>query len=173
MKSLALIFSFMLLSVAAMPTGSLAYHEAAHPTSIQTAHDSVVDYVKDFGLVSVALADEPAPAASPAPVLQVPNADVAQVLLNLATNYKTLGVLGVLMLLTLLSVQVIKSFVADDWKFKRLTVVVVSIVYSIASGLIVPGSNAASVIITVFLTGGGASALYEALKGVGVIKSSA
>lgn len=160
-------FAITIALFAAAPTGALASSEK------QTiAYHDV--YTNGFELIHTVHADEPAPAmsAAPAPVLAVPSADIAQVLLNLATNYKTLGVLGVLMLLTLLSVQAIKSFVPDDWKFKRLTVVIVSIVYSLMSGVLVPGSNAASVIITVFLTGGGASALYEAFKGVGIIKSS-
>ncbi len=101
--------------------------------------------------------------------LPVPSTDIAQVLLNLATNYNTLGVIGVLSLACLLSVQLVKQFVKDDWKWKRFSVVVFSIAYSIASGFLVPGSNVPSVIITVFLSSGGAMALYEALKGAGVI----
>lgn len=102
----------------------------------------------------------------------IPEGDVAAILLSLATNYKTLGVLGILSGLTLVSVQAIKAFVPEEWKFKRLITLIVSIAYSVASGMLVPGSNAVSVIITVFLTSGGAVALYEGLKGVGIIKAS-
>lgn len=102
----------------------------------------------------------------------VPEADIASILLGLAMNYKTMGVIGVISALILVSVQAIKAFVPEDFKYKRLITLGVSIVYSVLSGLVVPGSNWVSVVITVFLTSGGAVALYEALKGAGVIKSS-
>lgn len=102
----------------------------------------------------------------------VPDGDIAAMLLNLATNYKTLGVIGIISVVTLVSVQVIKKFVPEEFKWKRLIVLGVSIVYSVLSGVLVPGSSVVSVIITVFLTSGGAVALYEALKGAGVIKSA-
>jgi len=86
-------------------------------------------------------------------------------------NFKTMGFLAMISGLTLVSVQALKAALPEDWKFKRLTVLAVSIVYSIVSGLLVPGSQVASVIITVFLTSGGAMALYEALKGAKVIKA--
>lgn len=101
----------------------------------------------------------------------MPQADIAPLLLQLATNYKTLGVMGILVILTLLSVQVIKQFVPEDFKWKRLIVLAVSIIYSILAGVMVPGSNVASVIVSVFITGGGAIALFECLKGLGVFKS--
>jgi len=102
----------------------------------------------------------------------VPEGDVAAILLSLATNWKALGVMGIISALTLVSVQVIKKFVPEDFKWKRLIVLGVSIAYSILSGVLVPGSNVVSVIITVFLSSGGAVALYEALKGAGIIKSA-
>jgi hypothetical protein len=103
----------------------------------------------------------------------IPSAEIAPLLIELATNFKTLGVLGVLVLATLLSVQFIKMFVSDAWKYKRLATLCVAILYSITSGLVVPGSSAVSVIVTVFITSGGAMALYETLKGVGLIKKAA
>jgi len=99
----------------------------------------------------------------------VPDADVAATLLNLATNYKTLGLLGILSLVSLLSVQAIKHFLPEDFKYKRLLTLAVSIIYSIVTGLLVPGSSVPTVIITVFITSGGAMALYEALKGAKLI----
>ena len=101
----------------------------------------------------------------------VPEGKVAEVLLNLATNFKTLGVIGVLSGLVLVSVQAIKAFVPEEWQYKRLMVLVVSIAYSVLSSLLVEGSTWPSVLITVFLTSGGAVSLYEALKGAKIIKS--
>lgn len=102
----------------------------------------------------------------------VPEGDVAAILLSLATNYKTLGVLGIVSALTVISVQAVKAWVPEQWQYKRLMTLVMSIAYSVISGLLVPGSNAVSVIITVFLSSGGAVALYEGLKGAGIIKAS-
>ncbi len=125
---------------------------------------AVAAFVLVFVLPIVALAADGA--------FPIPEGDVAAILLQLATSYKTLGVLGIAAALTLLSVQAIKYFAPDDWKYKRLTTLGVSIGYSIVSGLIIPGSNAASVIVTVFLTSGGAMALFEALKGAGIVKKT-
>lgn len=102
----------------------------------------------------------------------IPEGDIAKLLIQLATDYKTLGVLGIIIIITLVSVEVIKKFVSDQWKFKRLLVLGVSIVYSLLSGFVVQGSNVLTVIVTVFITSGGAMALYEALKGCGIIKKS-
>jgi len=99
-----------------------------------------------------------------------PQGDITALLLKLATSYKTLGLFGILSVLIVLSVQAIKKFVSDTWKYKRLLTLFMSIVYSILSGLVVPGANAISVIVTVFVSSGGAIALYEALRGAGVIK---
>lgn len=128
-----------------------------------------------IGLTSfAALAQEtPKPTAPVAEQgFQVPDGDVAQILLKLATDWKTLGTLGALVLILLLSVQAVKKFLPDTNKYKRLIVLSLSVIYSILSGLVIPGSNAATVIVTVFITSGGAVALYEALKGAGIIKSA-
>lgn len=99
-----------------------------------------------------------------------PQGDITALLLEIAQNYKTLGLMGILSTLIVLSVQLIKRVVSEEWKYKRLLTLVLSIVYSVLSGLVVPGANAVSVIVTVFLSSGGAIALYEALKGAGIIK---
>lgn len=98
----------------------------------------------------------------------IPEGDIASILVSLATSYKTLGVLGCLVLATLLSVQLLKRFIPEDFKWKRLIVLCVSIVYSVLAGVVVPGSSVVSVIVSVFITSGGAIALFETLKGAGV-----
>jgi hypothetical protein len=103
----------------------------------------------------------------------IPDADITALLLKLATDYQTLGWLGVLTIAVLLTVQGIKAWVDNEWKYKRLLTLAVSIVYSILAGIVVPGSNVATVVISVFISSGGAVALYEALKGAGVIKAKA
>lgn len=132
----------------------------------------MLNTLKRFYLLSVcSLALFSCLAFADSPTFPIPDGDIANILLNLATQYKTLGLLGILSLATLLTVQVVKKFVPENWKYKRLTTLAVSIIYSIASGLMLPGSNIVSVLITVFLTSGGAVALYEALKGAGFIPS--
>ncbi len=101
----------------------------------------------------------------------VPNGDVAAMLLQLATSYKTLGTLGILSILTVITVQAIKKFAPEEWRFKRLTTLAVSIVWAILSGLAMPGASIHSVLLTVFMTSGGAVALYEAMKGAKLIKA--
>ena len=103
----------------------------------------------------------------------IPDGDITAFLLKLASDYKTLGLMGSLAIVTLLTVQAIKSWVDETWKYKRLTVLAVSIAYSVIAGLVVPGSNAVTVIVSVFVSSGGAVALYEALKGAGIIKKVA
>ena len=103
----------------------------------------------------------------------IPEGDISKLLLTLATDYKTLGFVGILSISTLLTVQAVKAWVNENWKYKRLLTLSVSIVYSVVAGFLVPGSNAATIIVSVFVSSGGAVALYEALKGAGVIKSKA
>lgn len=99
-----------------------------------------------------------------------PTGDITALLLKLATSYKTLGLFGILSILIILSVQAIKQWVAEDWKYKRLLTLGMSILYSVISGLVVEGSNVTTVVVTVFISSGGAMALYEALVGAGIIK---
>jgi len=103
----------------------------------------------------------------------IPDGDITALLLKLATDYKTLGLMGSLAIATLLTVQAVKAWVDENWKYKRLTVLGVSIAYSVIAGLVVPGSNAVTVVVSVFVSSGGAVALYEALKGAGIIKKAA
>ncbi len=111
--------------------------------------------------------------AQSAGAFPVPEGDITALLLKLATSYKTLGLFGILSIAIVLSVQAVKSWVSDEWKYKRLLTLIMSIIYSIISALVIPGANVVSVIVTVFVSSGGAVALYEALKGVGIIKSAA
>jgi len=99
-----------------------------------------------------------------------PQGDITALLLEIATNYKTLGLMGILSIAIVLSVQLIKKFVSEEWKYKRILTLGMSIIYSVLSGLIVPGANTVSVIVTVFVSSGGAIALYEALRGAGILK---
>lgn len=104
----------------------------------------------------------------------LPEMDPAQLLLSLATNYKALGVLGVLSGMTLLSSFAINSWVPETFKWKRLISLGVAMVYSALAALLSPAGSAAASVAGVLIMGllakGGASEIYEALKGAGVIK---
>lgn len=107
----------------------------------------------------------------------VPEGDPAQLLLSLITNWKALGVVGILSTLTMLSSMAINAWVPATWKWKRLTSLIVAMAYTgLAAALAPEGSGLASVVgvlVTGLIAKGGASEIYEALKGAGVIKSKA
>lgn len=149
----------------------------------KTATLEHVEACKDFGGFSIcrnlvhadeAAAPEPDPAVEepPADQFPIPEGDIAELLLKLATDWKTLGTMGILVLLTLISVQAVKQFMPDTNKYKRLITLVLAIIWSVLSGLAIPGSNWITVVTTVFISSGGAMALFEALKGAGIIKKS-
>src|SRR5690606_36049957 len=66
------------------------------------------------------------------------DADPAQLLLQLATNWKARGVLGVIATLNLLSALAVKAWVPESWKWKRLTVLGIAIVYSAIGAAVAP-----------------------------------
>lgn len=122
-----------------------------------------------FSLISIAQADEPAPS----PVLsvgpQVPDVDLGVALGQLFSIGK-LGVLGGGMAIIVFLVQALKLF--PGFKYYRLTTVGLASVYGVLAGLST-GMSAGAVIVMVLFTGGGAVAIYEALKGAGILKSAA
>ena len=53
----------------------------------------------------------------------------------------------------------------ETFAWKRLIVALLAVLYSIGLGLMTPGMTPLTVVIAVLITGGGAMALYEAIKG--------
>jgi len=101
----------------------------------------------------------------------IPDADITQLIIKLASDPKSIGTLFGISTLIMLSVQLIKKFVNDEWKYKRLLTVGVAIVFSVVSELAASGKfDWIAVGVKVFIGAGGASALYEAAKGAGIIK---
>lgn len=101
----------------------------------------------------------------------IPEMDPVVLVMKLASEWKVLGPIGAGILIVMLITQAVKALVPEDFKYKRLLALILAMVYmvlvAISSGL---GIGAA--ILGVLLTSGGAMALYEALKGVGVIKKA-
>jgi hypothetical protein len=65
--------------------------------------------------------------------------------------------------------QAIKKF-WPNWPYNRLTVSVLSVIYGIVYALM-NGANFLNASVLVLITGGGAVAVYEALKGLGILGS--
>lgn len=99
----------------------------------------------------------------------IPEGDLSKLLVDLFTNYKALGTLGVLSLSTLITVQVLKNYVSEAWKYKRLATLTVSIVYSIIAQFMIDGNWILSAVL-ILVTYQGATAFYETLKGLGILK---
>lgn len=99
-----------------------------------------------------------------------PSADIGQILDQIMSG-KVVGFFAAMQTATLLTVQAIKYWVKDNWKYKRLSILIVAIAYSVASEFIVPSANIGSVLIKVFITMGGAMALFETGKGAGIFES--
>lgn len=94
----------------------------------------------------------------------IPDVDPLVALFELIRNWSTLTPIAVGMGLIVIIVQVIKAF-AGNFKFARVAVVFLSVVYSALlsynSGLTWLDS-----VIAAFVVGGGAVAIYEAWKGI-------
>jgi hypothetical protein len=118
------------------------------------------------GLLPSAFADEaPLP-----PGLQVPDQDLGASIGQLL-NYKALGAIGVGMVVIVILMQLLKK-VVGEFKYKRLVVTGLAVVYAVLLAL-TAGVGIGPAIVAVLFTGGGASSLYEALKGAGIVGSSA
>lgn len=104
------------------------------------------------------------------PVL--PDVDPVTQILSLIANWKTGGVIGAGMGIVVLLGQLAKQFLPEGFKFKRLLVVVLSCVYGVLAS-IVQGTPPLAAILVILVTSGGAMALYEALKGAGILKAKA
>lgn len=102
---------------------------------------------------------------------EIPEGDVMALFTSLFSNWKTLGSVGVSATVTLITVQGIKKFVDDTWKYKRTLTLVVAIVYAILASLISGEFTLAHVAVMVFFNRNGAMAIYNELKGLGIIKN--
>lgn len=114
-----------------------------------------------FSFINSAHAQEAAPAALPS----VPEVDPLTAIVELVKNYKGMSPLAIGMALVVLLMQILKMFFKDSFKYKRLAVTILSVIYA---GLLAltQGLGIGEMLVTVLLTGGGAVAIYEAIKGL-------
>lgn len=101
----------------------------------------------------------------------VPDGDPLQMLLNLVTNFKTLGPLGAGILFVTILTQVLKKYF-PNFEYYRLAVTALAVIYSVLVSL-TQGLSFVNALVMALITGGGAVALYEAAKGTGVVKTAA
>ena len=97
-------------------------------------------------------------------VIDVPPLDPLQVLLELIKNFSSMTPLAIGMSLVILIVSIIKKF-AVDFKYSRLAVTVLSVLYSVLLAQS-KGLNWLDSLISALIVGGGAVAIYEAYKGL-------
>lgn len=93
----------------------------------------------------------------------VPDGDPLQLLLNLVMNFKSIGPLAAGSVVVMILAQVFKQFVAEDFKYKRLVVTALGIIYGVLLA-VSKGMGFGPAVVTAIFVSGGAVALYEALK---------
>ena len=106
-----------------------------------------------------------------AEIAPVPDSDAVVLVMKLVAEWKVLGPVGIGIVLVMLAVQAIKALVPEDFKYKRLAVLLLAMIYMGLVSVSAGGSVGAAV-LGVLITSGGAMALYEALKGVGIISKA-
>lgn len=94
----------------------------------------------------------------------MPEVDPLPALLELIKNWKAVTPLGIGMTLIVILVQLLKT-VAQGFKYSRLAVVFLSVVYA-ALLQFSQGVGIWSALISAFIVGGGAVAIYEAWRGI-------
>ena len=92
----------------------------------------------------------------------VPDGDALQALLSLIANWKGAQPLAIGAMVIVAIVQGLKQFL-PDFKYKRITVTCLGILYGIFLGL-QQGMGIAEVVVASLFVSGGAVAIYEALK---------
>jgi hypothetical protein len=94
----------------------------------------------------------------------VPDGDPLSLALNLAMNFKTMGPLALGIAGVTIVMQVLKKFVGD-FKYKRVVVAGLSVGYAVLLS-VTSGLSWLQALIAALVTGGGAVAIYEAIKGL-------
>ena len=100
----------------------------------------------------------------------VPEMDPLQAGLALFASFKTAGPLGIGMASIVFIMGILKK-VFGDFKLKRLVVTVLACAYGVLLS-VTNGLSVWSALLAVLVTGGGAIAIYEGLKGAGIIKKA-
>jgi hypothetical protein len=93
--------------------------------------------------------------------IEVPPINVLEELGKLVLNWNTLPDLMKGSVIVMILVQVVKQ--AKDFKYKRFLVVALSVLYGVGQ-MVLGGESLSAAIVAVLVSGGGAIALYEALK---------
>lgn len=109
-----------------------------------------------------------------AQVPEVPPADPLSAALSLIMGWKQMSALAIGVAAVLLLANAVKQFMPVDVdgkpKYKRLVTLLLACAYGVLISL-VSGVGLVPSLVLILVTKGGASELYEALKGVGWLKS--
>ena len=98
----------------------------------------------------------------------VPEGDPLASLIALISNFKAMSPIAIGIGVVTIAVQALKAFVGESFKYKRLSVTVLGVVY----GVLVSVSNGMGILealVLGLLTSGGAVAIYEAIKGLSLV----
>lgn len=101
---------------------------------------------------------------------QIPDGDPLKALVDLITNWQTMSPIAIGLAVVVIGTQALKKF-APDWPYNRLTVSLLSVIYGVVTA-VTGGASWTSAAVLVLITGGGAVAIYEALKGLGILGSA-
>lgn len=113
-------------------------------------------------------------AADAPPQLSIPaDADPAAIILNVVTNWKTMGGYALAMTLAMVAGLIVRSYVKDQWKYKRLLMAGISLLFGVAKQFAEGNMNVAAVLISALITYGGAKYIYDELRDAGVLKTKA
>ena len=97
----------------------------------------------------------------------IPEGDAAKSLLDLLMNYKTLSPLAIGSAIIVISVQILKSNLFDQFfkgfKYKRALITVLGQIYSVVF-MVINGQSLMNAVISGLFISGGAVAIYEAIK---------
>ena len=95
----------------------------------------------------------------------VPDVEPIAQLLSLSSGWNSMSPIAIGSVLVVLAMSIIKKFVGEDMKWKRLVVALLSSAYAVLLSLTM-GLGVLPAIVAALVTGGGAMAIYEAYKGL-------
>lgn len=101
--------------------------------------------------------------------IDVPTVDPLFALIELIKNWKAAGPVAVGMTLVTILVQLLK--LVPEFKYNRIAVTVLSVVYASLFHL-AAGLSIVNALVMALITGGGAIAIYEAFKGLSKLLGS-
>lgn len=152
MKNLLVVFSILSLSM----------------FSFVSKESSVLEVGLHSGKIS--FFSEAFAAEAPAQIAIPSDQDPAILILNLLTNWKALSGYAIASILSMLAGLMVRAYVQNKWKYKRLTMALISLIFGYAQQMAAGGVSTATVLISTLVTYGAAKYIYDELRDAGIIK---